>query len=207
MTVALRPRTEIQYRSLFPAWDGIRPVGWFFIEQLLEARAESDFPTNSRGPDEDVNIYLAHLLGSWATGVQGETVLTGADPVLLPPDRSMPPRRQAEHYRHQADHRLLTLGLFDRGDLARRRRVGWQMTTTETHDRDLAVAVASYNLAANLLESRSGANPGLTTVWRKLAVNMPGYVHVLQTLARRRLGLGAQLTSNDLLDLLSASAG
>jgi len=207
MTLALRPRTEIHYRSLFPAWEGIRPVGWFFIEQLLEARADSDFPTNSRGPDEDVNIYLAHLLGSWATGVHDETVLRGAEPVLLPPDRSMSRHRQAEHYRHQADHRLLALGLFDRGDLVRRRRIGWQMTAKETHDRDLAAVVAGYDLAANLLEKRSGANPGLTTVWKKLAGNLPGYVHVLQTLARRRLGLGAQLTSNDLQDLLSASAG
>jgi len=206
MTVAQRPSTEIRYRSLYPAWEGARPVGWFFAEQLLEARAESDFPTNSRGSDEDVNVYLAHLLGTWAIGTPEPAVTSGATPLLLPPDRSTSPRRQAEYYRQQADHRILSLGLFDRGDLVRRRRLGWRMTASETHERDLQAAVCSYTLAANLTEGRSGANAGLIMVWRKLAGDLPGYVHVLQTLARRRLGLGAQLSSGDLQGLLSASA-
>ena len=196
MTVAIAPRTAIPYRALFPAWDGRRPVAWFFAEQLLEARAESDFPTNSAGGDEDVNMYLVGLLSAWATGDPRTGVEPGAAPLWQPPT-DLAAGGRAEYYRRQADHRLLALGLFDRGDLVRRRRRGWRLTEAETRARDLTVAARSYGMAANL-----GRHAGLNDVWSKLARHTPQYVHVLQTLSRRRLGLGARLDDTALARLL-----
>jgi hypothetical protein len=202
MTTATAPRTALRFRTVFPAWDGSRPLGWFFAEQLLEARAETCFPTSSRGYDEDVNVYLIGLLTAWATADPRGGVWPGADPLWLPPDRAVGRRESAEHYRRQADHRLLALGLFERGDLARRRRRAWRLTEAETTRRDLAVGIRCYELAANLLDGRCAAAEARIEVWRKLAAHLPDYVHILQTLARRRLGLGAQLSEIDLARLM-----
>ena len=204
MSIATAPAPSIQYRNLYPDWEGPRPVSWFFTERLLEARAASDFPTSSAGWDEDVNVYLAGLLTTWATGdVATAGLAAGRDPLWLgPPCAVRTAGARAGWYRRQADHRLLAQGLCDRGDLLRRRDRGWAMTTEQTRRRDRAVAVRSYALAADLIDGRAGDRPSLVAVWRKLAAGYDGYVHVLQTLARTHLGLGAHLDDGALSRLL-----
>ncbi len=203
MPVATSPRSTVTFHSLFPALEPARPLCWFFAEELLEARVGSDFPTNSRGQDEDVNIYLVGLLTSWTAGDPCRGVQPGRDPLLLPEAPGSSGMARVEHLRRQADHRLLALGLFDRGDLVRRRRRGWRMTEAETHARDMTVAARCFELAARLLAGTGQGGAGLAAVWTKLAAELPGYVHVLQTLARRRLGLGARLGTDELQRLLS----
>lgn len=203
MPVATSSRPTVTFHSLFPALEPVRPLGWFFAEELLEARAGSDFPTNSRGQDEDVNIYLVGLLSSWTTGDPRRGVQPGRDPLLLPEAPGSSRMARVEHLRRQADHRLLALGLFDRGDLVRRRRRGWRMTEAETHARDMTVAGHCFELAARLLAGSGQGKGGLAVVLTKLAAELPGYVHVLQTLARRRFGLGARLGTDELQRLLS----
>jgi hypothetical protein len=190
------------FRGLFPDWRGQRPVAWFFAEEWLEARAASDFPTNSRGPDEDVNVYIIDLLCRWAVSDPHPGALPGRDPLLLPPDTA-DRGAAAVHYRRQADHRLLALGLCDRGDLARRRRVGWRMTAEETHRRDLAVASRCYALAANLTPPDRRDRQALAGVWSRLADHTGDYVQAMQIMARRRLGLGARLDDTALSWLMT----
>lgn len=197
---------QSRYLTMFPCWEGRRPLRWFFAEQFLEARAQSAFPTGCMGPDEDVNLYIIDLLTRWATTTGIGPTAPGADPLLLPPDPSLGRHQRAAVRRRQADHRLLALGLFDRGDLVRRRRIGWRMTAAETRARDLTAMVRSYQAAADLLGGRPEAR-GLVEVWRKLADHGADYVGVLQTLARRRLGLGARLNDAELAHLLDDSPG
>jgi hypothetical protein len=211
-TVADRPTTAmphaaaVPYRSLYPAWEGPRPLAWFFAEQLLEARAESEFPTNAAGADEDVNVYLVDLLCRWAGGATDPALVAGRTPLVLPPEAAGTSGGRAGWYRRQADHRLLALGLFDRGDLIRRRACGWAMTPDQTDRSDREVARTCYALAADLIEGRAGDRPGVVQVWRKLARDLDRYVHVLQTLARRRLGLGATIGDDALARLLAGGA-
>jgi hypothetical protein len=194
MTVAAPPSpSQCRYQALFPSWEGTRPLLWYFAEQLLEARAVSDFPTNAAGNDEDVNVYLIARLAEWALGDGREGIRPGRDPILAPPPSRWPAWRRADHHRRQADHRLLCLGLFDRGDLVRRRLRGWLMTEDETRERDLAVLRHGYRQAVDLLEGRDPAWAGPVGVWRKLERHATRYIHVLQTLARLRLDLGARL--------------
>lgn len=200
--VASRTAPRPRYVAMFPAWEGRRPLSWFFAEQLLEARAESALPTNAAGPDEDVNMYLVGLLERWALADPRPGVVMAADPLLSLPCACLTPTNRAAWHRHQADHRLLALGLFDRGDLVRRHRVGWRMTEAETRQRDLTVMLRSYELAAAALAPRQ-EHAGLVAVWRKLAVHGEDYVNALQTLARRRLGLGARLRQADLERLMA----
>jgi len=187
-----------QYRTLFPDWTGPRPLRFFMIENLLEARRDSVFPTNIAGPDEDVNIYLANLLTEFLGGSHPRNVVFGAGPLFHPPAMNQGRRQRAEFYRNNADHRLIMLGLFDRGDHLRRRNTLFQMTDEESRQRDLGVGMSCYHLAADLLENRKMGCDGVVAVWRKIAENFDLYVQVLSTMAVGKLGLGASLSQSDL---------
>jgi len=202
MTVAVHPRRAPTYHSLFPSLEPVRPLAWFFAEQLLEARAESDLPTNSRGPDEAINVYLVGLLGRWIGGATAAGVAPAQDPAMLHPPNECGRHALAEYWRRQADHRLLALGLFDRGDMIRRRPAGWRQSRAETRRRDLSLAGHCYRMAARYIGGREESSRGLAEIWSKLAADLPAYVQVLQTLARRRLGLGARLSDAALSRLL-----
>ncbi len=201
MSRTLCPTTTPRFRRLFSAPGLDQPVGYFLLENLLTARAGSMFPTNGAGPDEDVNVYLAHLLGRFLTGNHDPQVLFGSGALFNPPTATSP-RKQADYYRANADHRLLYLGLFGRGDGLRRRPELASMTAVERQARDLSAGATCYEVAANLLRGRPSGNPALVAIWEKLAVNFEDYVHVLGALATRQFGLGAQLDDNDLARLL-----
>lgn len=176
---------------------------FFLVENLLEARRGSRLPTNLAGPDEDVNIYLALRLAEFARAGDDPRVVPGLDPLVPgpPPGVSRPGR--ADWYRANADHRLLHLGLFDRGETSRRRVVPWGLTRDEARQRDLAVAATCYAAAADLLaRGPGGSDTGPVAVLRKLAAGCEDYVHVLGVLAVRRLGLGARLGERELAGLL-----
>jgi hypothetical protein len=160
------------------------------------------FPTNGAGPDEEVNVYLAHLLTGFLKGHHDPRVQWGTGPVLSVRGKHLSRRERARWYQVNADHRLLHLGLMNRGDGLRRRPVHFGMTAAETRDRDLACGRSCYGLAAALLEGRPGAFTRLAPVLRQLETHFEDYVHVLGVLATRRLGLGAVLSDADLAGLL-----
>lgn len=189
------------YRSLFPSWEDARPLQWFLMENLLEARRESAFPTNAAGPDEDVNVYLAHLLGGLLAAPEGPQSTRLADPLLLPPTATAA-RLRAESYRRHGDQRLLALGLFGRGDLLRRRRTPWGWDEDAAAARDRGLGRTCYRCAADLLAGRPGQD-GLRAVLEKLGARFDDYVGILSGLATGRLGLGARLSPTALERLLA----
>jgi len=205
MATACCERQSPRYRGLFPDWTGQQPLSYYFLENLLEARRDSFFPTNGAGPDEDVNVYLAHLLTRLVSGEADPRVLPGADPVLRPAGAGAPRSWSAASYRLNADHRLFFQGIFHQGEMRRRRGVCFGRTEEETRARDRGVAVACYEMAADLLDRGPAPAAGLVGVLRKLAAHYDDYVHVLGVLATRRLGLGARLTTDDLVDLTGSN--
>ena len=205
MPTALRQMKSPVYRTLFPDWSGSRPLNFFLMENLLEARSKSFFPTNAEGPDEDVNVYLAHLLTGFLTGGGEFGLKPGPQPLLHPPAKTSPRRSRADWYRVNGDHRLICQGLFDRGDALRRRRLFLGSDEGETRRKDRITGAVCYGLAANLLENRPGSPAGLVSVLRKLEKRYGDYVHVLAVLATRCLGLGARLSDSELEGLLKYS--
>jgi hypothetical protein len=169
------------------------------LENLLEARAESSFPTGSRCADEDVNVYLAHLLTQHLLEPSPAYVRGGSEPLLHPPAKTSPnPTERVEHYRRNGDHRLLSLGLYGRGDLCRRRQPPWGWSTEEIQQRDMIDGRSCYSTAVNLLRGKRTSRIALVPILTKLAHFFDGYVYILQVLARRRFGLSAKLTDRQL---------
>ena len=193
------------YLNIFPNWSGRQPARFFMMENLLEARSGSGFPTNGAGPDEDVNVFLAGLLTDFLQGHHDSQVVAGAGSLLQPPDPSLSRRKQAEFYIANANHRLVYLGLMNRGDGLRRRRVPFGLDESETRLRDLGVGRCCYQMAANLLQGRRLVSDGVVEVLEKLAANFTDYIQVLTVMATRQLGLGARLSDNDLAGLFDES--
>ncbi len=192
----------MRYRRLFAVAGPDQPLSYFLLENQLEARAGSMFPTNGAGPDEEVNVYLSHLLTRFLCGDHDPRLQFGAGMLLAPPSKSATTRERADHYRINADHRLLHLGLFGRGDSIRRRGVLAGMSTAQTQTRDLATGRTCYEAAAHLLRRRRGSSGALAEVMGRLATHFDEYVHVLGALATRRLGLGAHISDQQLTRLL-----
>ena len=205
MPLAPCPTAAPRFRGLFPDWTGPRPVDFFLMEHLLEARRQSEFPTNIAGPDEDVNVYLCDLLTRRLAQPDESDLDTGATPLLLPPAVTCDRRLAAAHYRRHGDHRLFHQGLFGRGDGVRRQTVTPGLTAAECWQRDLGIGQHCYETAANLLAGRGRATSGLAPVLAKLATHYERYVHVLAVLATRRLGLGATVDDDLLRDLSTAA--
>lgn len=175
----------------------------FLTENLLEARRGSRLPTNLAGPDEDVNAYLALRLAQLDRVATDPRVVGGLAALVPGAPAGAGRRERADWYRANADHRLLCLGLFDRGDAVSRRDVPWGLTRGQSRERDMAIAAACYAAAADLLaRGPGGESAGAVVVLRKLAAGCDDYVHVVGQLAVRRLGLGARLDERELSRLL-----
>ena len=193
------------YLNIFPNWAGRQPVRFFMMENLLEARLGSAFPTNGAGYDEDVNVFLAGLLTDFLGGSHPGGIVSGAGGIMPPPGPELSRRQQAEYYLANANHRLLHLGLFNRGDSLRRRLTPFGLDDPAARLRDRMLGQNCYRMAFNLLEGRRLVPDGLVAILGKLAENFEDYVQVLAVMATRRLGLGARLDTGDLADLLEAA--
>lgn len=202
MPAVLCPSHKPLYCSLFPDWKGKQPLRFFLLEQLLEARRGSEFPTNGAGHDEDVNVFLAGLLTDFLQARVAPRVMTGAGSLLMPPEKALGRRGRAAHYLANAHHRLLHLGLMGRGDALSRRPVPFGFTRAEARARDFGIGRDCYLAAARLLRGRHIASTGLVDVLEKLGENFEEYVKVLAVMAARHLGLGARLSVGDLGFLL-----
>ncbi len=202
MPITMCQTDSPRFTGLYPDWEKPRPIRFYLMENLLEARLGSVFPTGGAGFDEDVNVYISHLLADFMKGHFDPDVKMGAWPLLTPPCKSLPLASRVNYYRCNADHRLLFLGLMNRGDGLRRRRNPLHISETKTREKDLMVGKTCYGMAANLLQHRSCGQGGLARVMRKLESNFTEYVQVVATLATGYLNLGAKLTENDLQQLL-----
>jgi hypothetical protein len=194
----------LRFAPLFARERERRLLLFFMLENLLKARAQSSFPTGIRGQDEDVNIYMAHLLTEHVIDPVPRGVFRGGEPLQgLNGEEGWDRWRRFEHYRRNGDHRLLALGLYGRGDLIRRRAVPLYLHGEQSWERDLEIGRSCYDCAVTIMRSKDSSLASLLPVLGKLADAFADYVNVLQTLARRRFGLGARLSDAELRDLAS----
>ena len=110
MAHTLCPTATPRYHELFAARQLSQPLDYFLLEKLLTARADSMFPTNGAGPDEDVNVYLAHILSRFLAGDSDNRVESGSTALFNPPNKNDSNRSRSEYYRANGDHRLLQIG-------------------------------------------------------------------------------------------------
>lgn len=93
------------------------PAYFYMIDNLLECRKESGFPSNRECYDEDVNVYLAGLLTSHIfsgnDSAAGSIIVPYDIPLFEAARDEIDPRRRFAIYRSNADDLLLRLGVYD----------------------------------------------------------------------------------------------
>ncbi len=88
----------------------------FMLTSVLKSRTDTGIESNARCYDEDVNVYLAGLLATPLDPEYGRStapLVSRFDTDVAAMVRGRDEREQYRIYKVNADHLLLTLGLFE----------------------------------------------------------------------------------------------
>ena len=148
------------------------------LDSLINARKKAKFPSNAQGFDEDVNLYMAHLL--YAMSMPNYTSITeqyisfyNAEVRVL---ADMAEDKYLKYFilKVNADNLLIHLGIFQ--DLAQRKHKKDKQKDIDAYVND---AQEFYMSAAQLNKKIYRRKTAIADVLSKLAKNLPSYVKVL----------------------------
>lgn len=171
---------------------------FFMFNSFLCSRLDTD---KSSDGDEEVNMYMAHLLLSLVDGrfYTEHTQVLGSTPaeVFAKAAREDTPRHKLEVYRANADHRLVCFGLFsgsgERQSLYRQ---------TFANPAGYLEEAQQYYQWASLFGHRLPARyQGLALALAKIAAHFETYCTVLTHLSATYLHLMPRLSSGELFHL------
>jgi hypothetical protein len=179
---------------------------FFIMNCLLYSRMEAGFPTNDDGFDEDVNVYLAGLLTSIIYSQKREklaALVQPSDAALCEAAAAAPaPREKSLLYRSNADHMLVSLGVFRN---ARRRRPDSVPHLGLPASVYIGRGKAYYAIARSYeLQARRGPT-ALGEVLGKLSARFERYVSVLSLMGGEHLNIFRQISDGEVFHLERAS--
>ncbi len=153
----------------------------YLLEALIRSRSENNFPSNGKVYDEDVNIYLAHLLLAYATSSYQDLVakyLSAYDSEIRELVDSARDRYVKYFiYKVNADYLLVHLGIFQ--DLGGTIRFGTR--SVNRSERYFAQnAVSYYQEAANYNQKIYRKKTAVKDVLVKLADYFEDYRGLLK---------------------------
>ncbi|MAF27248.1 MAG: hypothetical protein QF819_02080 [Gemmatimonadota bacterium] len=181
--------------------DGPGQTAYFVLEALLRSRGECGFESNSGTSDEDVNIYLVHLLSSLmgTSSATGPASCVDSD-VFEKVRTSTDPRWKCEVYRQHADELLLRTGLFAThpyvGEGARR-------SYAPSARMRIGRGKTYYRFASRYHERIRGtpADGAVSQVCGKLATDFERYVDVLFHMKSEYFNLYERMKEDDIMAL------
>ena len=197
-------KSPVRYRTsrLFDS-TGDTPTSYFFmLNCLLHSRVHTGLESNTEFYDEDVNVYIAHLLNSQ---IYPEYMALNSHYIAR--DESDLARILAEcddnrHrytvYKVNADHLLMSLGAFDSagGD-----RPGRHPVFKTPRSVFLGRASAYYALASSYACKLTRGSSGLSATLRKLSEGIETYVKILSYMRGQYLGLIKRYSPGELFHL------
>ncbi len=161
----------------------------YMIEALLRSRQSAGLETGCHRPDEDVNMYLASLLCRYAecTEVHGDFIVPYECDLFERVRDLNEPRAKYTIYRHNADHLLISLGLFGNAWL----RKGSESAFPWAPDRDTVIGRGKnyYGMASTYATRLGEGRRGLDDVMAKLEIGFEDYLTVLETLRSEQFNL------------------
>jgi hypothetical protein len=188
----------------------IRPSYFFMMRCLLYSRLETGEETGGELPDEDVNVYLAHLLQSFSDPQYVE----GARPFLHRYDhevfkrleKSTDARLKYVIYKTNADFLLVSIAVFDNPHqwLANRLPLvqGPKARPGEpAEEASMGRGKCYYHFAWTYSQQVNRSHPGITEVLEKLSVGFDRYIKVLSHLKGEYLDLVQALSSGEIYHL------
>lgn len=178
----------------------------FVAHCLLSSRLDAGLPTEDSA-DEDVNIYLVHLLTAYADPcfrlrVAGYLSAYDQD-VFERAQRSRSRRLCYAVYRANADHLLLSVGIFRNptGDRVHHRPAVFQIRDEVYVGRGKAY----YDFASTYSNTIFGRSSGVSEVLNKLALRFETYVQLLSHMRSEYLNFVDRMTEGEIYHLQKAS--
>lgn len=176
---------------------------YFMIRGLLASRLEVGLPTAEDREEQDVNIYLAHLLCAY---VDPEHYLRVAS-YLAPYDSSVFERVQNSTstrlkytvYKANADHLLMQIGVFQ--NPTGRRPDTLQPGLHADDELHVGRGKTYYDFASTYGHSVFGRSSAIADVLAKLSVGFENYVKILAHMRGEYLNFVERMTDGELYHL------
>jgi hypothetical protein len=186
-----------------------RPTYHFMMKCLLYSRMETGLLSNQDFYDEDVNVYLAHLLDSL---IQPEN-LERARRYLSPYDTevfhklslSKDARLKYTIYKTNADFLLISLGIFDSPEGVVTEAAASARPERDflrpTEEASIGRGRTYYRFAYTYSQMVHGRNAGISDVLEKLSVGFDKYLRILAHMRGEYLDLLKRLSSGEVYHL------
>jgi len=168
---------DSSYLNLGQPGDTRERTSYFVLDSLLKSRIECGFESNSARYDEDVNVYLVHLLSSLVRGFWlGQPTAQRDIDVFEQVRESADPRYKYGVYRANADYLLLSTSLFTQSPYVEKE--GQRTFDGSARDR-IGRGKAYYHFASMFHERVRASSPAVANVLQRLSEDFERYVDVL----------------------------
>ena len=169
---------------------------------LLHSRIHTGIESNSDVYDEDVNVYLAHLLNSQIDPVNMERVsryiASSDDELHRMAEEASSDRERYLAYKTTADYLLLSIAVFDTVDRPRTHIPAALRTPRQVF---IARAATYYAQAASYACKIHRGPDGVSRVLQKLSDGFENYVRILTYMRGQYLGLLKRYSEGELYHL------
>ena len=182
-------------------------VGYFFINNFLLSRIDSDMPSDLKEYDEDVNVYTASLLAGVVTGqhdlLSAELISTRDADVFARVQETKNQRLRYRVYKANADFLYVSLGIFGESSLAG----DVPETDDDAQARFTGRGKSYYQFASAYAERLFGRGAAIAEVMDKLSRNFEAYTRVMIWMSGEYLHLMNQISSGEMYHLEQDTQG
>jgi len=175
---------------------------FFMLNCLLHSRVHTGIESNSIFYDEDVNVYLAHLLNAHID----PRYLERTGPYIATDDAALhrlidgcaDDRRRYMVYKSTADFLLMAAAVFDLFETRHHNRLSHYHTPREVY---IGRASTYYALASSYAMKLDRGSCAVGSTLRKLADGMDEYVRILSYMRGQYLGFIHRYSSGEMFHL------
>jgi hypothetical protein len=179
----------------------LQPTYYFMINCLLYSRMETGLVSNQDCYDEDVNVYLAHLLHSFINPEyveQSKRFLSKYDTdVFRRLSNSTDARLKYQIYKTNADFLLVSIGVFDNPAIAGASRTRLQ----PSEEAYIGRGKTYYHFAYTYSQQMHRKNAGVSEVLEKLSTGFEKYLRILSHMRGEYLDLMKRLSNGEVYHL------
>ena len=190
-----------QYVDLKDDSRDLQPTYHFMINCLLYSRMETGLVSNQDYYDEDVNVYLAHLLHSFINPEyveQSKKFLSKYDTdVFRRLSTSTDARLKYQIYKTNADFLLVSIGIFDHPSLNGASRARLQ----PSEEAYIGRGKTYYHFAYTYSQQMHRKNQGVSEVLEKLSTGFEKYLRILSHMRGEYLDLQKRLSQGEVYHL------
>jgi hypothetical protein len=179
----------------------LQPTYYFMINCLLYSRMETGLVSNQDFYDEDVNVYLAHLLHSFINPEyveQSKKFLSKYDTdVFRRLANSSDSRLKYLIYKTNADFLLVSIGIFDNP----MGQGGVRSKVQPSEEAYIGRGKTYYHFAYSYSQQVHRRNAAVTDVLEKLSVGFDKYLRILSHMRGEYLDLMKRLSNGEVYHL------